>query len=256
MLSTHSVDYWATCLCTTCAPYGTHVAGVAQGIPYHHGIWRSTIWIFMFTPCALAYICIEVRSICTREYVVSVPYIFLEHTTIPNTLFLRRNTKSCHHPCQYNNHHVRMASLVRCCTDIPNMSPVTSTNIYIGYAVSSIPTQTKTGREPLSYSGLDSYIQTHTHTAKKYSSSSHCMPKPNIVTTLTHLKIPTKRYLSMAWYCSGSTNTELVDNLFKVGLVKNEQVKNAMVGVSLPPIWNRIPSLKQSPGHMKIPTRH
>ena len=40
----------------------------------------------------------------------------------------------------------------------------------------------------------------------------------------------------MAWYCSGSTNTELVDNLFKVGLVKNEQVKNAMVGVSLPPI--------------------
>lgn len=35
----------------------------------------------------------------------------------------------------------------------------------------------------------------------------------------------------MAWYCSGSTNTELVDNLFKVGLVKNELVKNAMAGV-------------------------
>ncbi|QMW34096.1 hypothetical protein G4B84_009562 [Aspergillus flavus NRRL3357] len=36
----------------------------------------------------------------------------------------------------------------------------------------------------------------------------------------------------MAWYCSGSTNAELVDNLFKAGLVKNERVKNAMLGVS------------------------
>ncbi|KAB8254005.1 protein-L-isoaspartate O-methyltransferase [Aspergillus pseudonomiae] len=35
----------------------------------------------------------------------------------------------------------------------------------------------------------------------------------------------------MAWYCSGSTNAELVDNLFKAGLVKNERVKNAMLGV-------------------------
>lgn len=96
----------------------------------------------------------------------------------------------------------------------------------------------------------------HTHTAKKYTSSSLCMPKSNFVTTLIHLKTPTKRYLSMAWYCSGSTNTELVDNLFKVGLVKNEQVKNAMVGVSLPPIWNAMPHLEQSQGHMKIPTRN
>lgn len=38
----------------------------------------------------------------------------------------------------------------------------------------------------------------------------------------------------MAWYCSGSTNLELVENLFKVGLIKNERVKNAMIGVSLP----------------------
>lgn len=36
----------------------------------------------------------------------------------------------------------------------------------------------------------------------------------------------------MAWYCSGSTNTELVENLFKVGLIKNERVKEAMLGVS------------------------
>lgn len=36
----------------------------------------------------------------------------------------------------------------------------------------------------------------------------------------------------MAWYCSGSTNAELVENLFKVGLVKNERVKEAMLRVS------------------------
>lgn len=36
----------------------------------------------------------------------------------------------------------------------------------------------------------------------------------------------------MAWYCSGSTNSELVENLFKVGLIKNERVKEAMLGVS------------------------
>lgn len=36
----------------------------------------------------------------------------------------------------------------------------------------------------------------------------------------------------MAWYCSGSTNTELVENLFKAGLIKNERVKDAMIGVS------------------------
>ncbi|OJJ84089.1 protein-L-isoaspartate O-methyltransferase [Aspergillus glaucus CBS 516.65] len=35
----------------------------------------------------------------------------------------------------------------------------------------------------------------------------------------------------MAWYCSGSTNTELVENLFKVGLIKDERVKDAMIGV-------------------------
>ncbi|KAJ5726480.1 Protein-L-isoaspartate(D-aspartate) O-methyltransferase [Penicillium malachiteum] len=39
------------------------------------------------------------------------------------------------------------------------------------------------------------------------------------------------RTLAMAWYCSGSTNTELIENLFKVGLIKNERVKEAMLGV-------------------------
>lgn len=36
----------------------------------------------------------------------------------------------------------------------------------------------------------------------------------------------------MAWYCSGSTNTELIENLFKAGLIHNERVKDAMMGVS------------------------
>ncbi|KAJ5692075.1 hypothetical protein N7462_001498 [Penicillium macrosclerotiorum] len=35
----------------------------------------------------------------------------------------------------------------------------------------------------------------------------------------------------MAWYCSGSTNSELIENLFKAGLIKNERVKEAMLGV-------------------------
>jgi len=35
----------------------------------------------------------------------------------------------------------------------------------------------------------------------------------------------------MAWYCSGSSNTELVENLFKGGLIKDGRVKEAMLGV-------------------------
>lgn len=38
---------------------------------------------------------------------------------------------------------------------------------------------------------------------------------------------------TMAWYCSGSTNTELIENLFKAGLIHNERVKDAMIGVSI-----------------------
>lgn len=40
------------------------------------------------------------------------------------------------------------------------------------------------------------------------------------------------RAMTMAWYCSGSTNTELIENLFKAGLIHNERVKDAMTGVS------------------------
>ena len=39
--------------------------------------------------------------------------------------------------------------------------------------------------------------------------------------------------MTMAWYCSGSTNTELIENLFKAGLIQNERVKDAMIGVSI-----------------------
>lgn len=38
--------------------------------------------------------------------------------------------------------------------------------------------------------------------------------------------------INMAWYCSGSTNTELIENLFKAELIQNERVKEAMIGVS------------------------
>lgn len=40
------------------------------------------------------------------------------------------------------------------------------------------------------------------------------------------------RTISMAWFCSGSTNTELIENLSKAGLIQNERVKEAMIGVS------------------------
>jgi protein-L-isoaspartate(D-aspartate) O-methyltransferase len=49
----------------------------------------------------------------------------------------------------------------------------------------------------------------------------------------------------MAWYCSGSTNTELIENLYKARLIKNERVKAAMIGVS-----SYSPS-KSSPSHTR-----
>ncbi|KAL3458480.1 protein-L-isoaspartate O-methyltransferase [Aspergillus heterothallicus] len=35
----------------------------------------------------------------------------------------------------------------------------------------------------------------------------------------------------MAWYCSGATNNELIENLYEEGLIKNEKVKKAMIAV-------------------------
>ena len=36
----------------------------------------------------------------------------------------------------------------------------------------------------------------------------------------------------MAWRCSGSTNAELIENLFNKGLITSIRVKQAMTGVS------------------------
>jgi protein-L-isoaspartate(D-aspartate) O-methyltransferase len=38
----------------------------------------------------------------------------------------------------------------------------------------------------------------------------------------------------MAWFCSGATNTELIENLWNAGLIKDKRVKKAMLGVSIP----------------------
>ncbi|CAI7576288.1 unnamed protein product [Penicillium glandicola] len=45
------------------------------------------------------------------------------------------------------------------------------------------------------------------------------------------LSLKATQAMTMAWYCSGSTNTELIENLFKAGLIQNERVKDAMIGV-------------------------
>lgn len=38
----------------------------------------------------------------------------------------------------------------------------------------------------------------------------------------------------MAWYCSGTSNSELVENLFREGLIKSPRVKEAMKMVRPP----------------------
>jgi protein-L-isoaspartate(D-aspartate) O-methyltransferase len=57
------------------------------------------------------------------------------------------------------------------------------------------------------------------------------MLKRHIKTT-TLLRKLTRKQSSMAWYCSGTTNAELIENLFKEGLIKSDRVKKAMMGVS------------------------
>lgn len=52
----------------------------------------------------------------------------------------------------------------------------------------------------------------------------------------------------MAWFCSGSTNRELIENLYREELIKSERVKNAMLMVNtraIPPnILNPSSSIK------------
>lgn len=64
------------------------------------------------------------------------------------------------------------------------------------------------------------------------------------LSNISAIKQQKTKCFSMAWYCSGSTNNELVENLVKVDLIKNERVKEAMLGVSsctrspsIPPAW-------------------
>jgi cell division protein YceG involved in septum cleavage len=52
-------------------------------------------------------------------------------------------------------------------------------------------------------------------------------------TFLPEINQTTKRSNTMAWYCSGSSNNELIENLSKEGLIKNERVKRAMMAVSI-----------------------
>lgn len=39
----------------------------------------------------------------------------------------------------------------------------------------------------------------------------------------------------MAWACSGTSNSELVNNMAANGLINSDRVKNAMLGVRTPP---------------------
>lgn len=41
-----------------------------------------------------------------------------------------------------------------------------------------------------------------------------------------------KRYSNMAWQSSGNSNSQLINNLFKNGLIKHDRVKSAMLAVS------------------------
>lgn len=52
--------------------------------------------------------------------------------------------------------------------------------------------------------------------------------------TVTLNRVAVRKASLMAWSCSGSTNSELVENLYNSGLIKNDRVKKAMLGVSVP----------------------
>jgi hypothetical protein len=48
-------------------------------------------------------------------------------------------------------------------------------------------------------------------------------------------------YSTMAWRCGGTTNTELVENLFRNRIVQTTRVKEAMLKVINPPTLHFIP---------------
>ncbi|KAI9373211.1 protein-L-isoaspartate O-methyltransferase [Aspergillus egyptiacus] len=53
----------------------------------------------------------------------------------------------------------------------------------------------------------------------------------NTVAAIPATKQITRRLSTMAWYCSGRTNNELIENLSREGLIRNERVKRAMMAV-------------------------
>lgn len=95
MSSTHSVGDWAACLFMYM--YSTRVGNVARDIPYHYGIWCSTMYLDMHrTLCVLVYI---LRSIYI--YVESTSYIpgayqytqyIYSYTAIPNHVIIHANS--------------------------------------------------------------------------------------------------------------------------------------------------------------------
>ncbi|TAQ87337.1 hypothetical protein B7494_g4308 [Chlorociboria aeruginascens] len=51
-----------------------------------------------------------------------------------------------------------------------------------------------------------------------------------------------KKHISMAWRCSGNSNKELIDNLFKNGLIMDERVRDAMMKVDRAHYTPHVPS--------------
>lgn len=49
-----------------------------------------------------------------------------------------------------------------------------------------------------------------------------------------------KFHMQMAWQSSGSSNQELIENLFKNGLITDERIKNAMLKVDRADFTNKI----------------
>jgi hypothetical protein len=66
---------------------------------------------------------------------------------------------------------------------------------------------------------------------KKRSSKT---AKLNRLRTLFRSFSGTAKHNNMAWRCSGSSNKELVDNLFKGGLITSSRVRDAMMRVCPP----------------------
>jgi protein-L-isoaspartate(D-aspartate) O-methyltransferase len=52
-----------------------------------------------------------------------------------------------------------------------------------------------------------------------------------VIAVTKQITIDTNPAVNMAWRCSGSSNEELVHNLYKANIIKSTSVKNAMLKV-------------------------